>query len=175
MATPTPKDSADVGRIEHELAEVRGDLGRTLQEIGTRLTPAHIVEQAKRSLKETTIETTRAVAQTATGVAGDVASRTRNAALDARDQVQAHPYAVSAVGAGIGLGYWLVTSAMRRRRRLVPREWDEPFDRSSRRNTGSSRRAESSRPSMLGERRTSRLIPFAAAATAACLIWTNRA
>ena len=34
MATPTPKHSADVGRIEHDLAQVRGDLGRTLQEIG---------------------------------------------------------------------------------------------------------------------------------------------
>jgi ElaB/YqjD/DUF883 family membrane-anchored ribosome-binding protein len=168
MATPTPKDRADVGRIEHELAQVRGDLGRTVQEIGTRLTPAHIVEQAKRSLKESTVETTKAVAQSATEVASDVASRTRDVALDARDQVQAHPYAVSAVGAGIGLGYWLMSSAMRRRRRLVPREWDEPFDRSSRR-TPSNRRAIS------GESRTSRLIPLAAAATAAWLIWTNRA
>ena len=84
------------------------------------------MEQAKRTLRETTVETTRAVAQTATGVASDVASRTRNAALDARDQGQAHPYAVSAVGAGIGLGYWLMASALRRRRRLVPREWTSP-------------------------------------------------
>ena len=119
---------------------MRGDLGRTVQEIGTRLTPAHLLEEARRSLKQGTVETTKAVAQSATSVASDVASRTRDVALDARDHVQAHPYAAGAVGAGMGLGYWLVTSAMRRRRRLVPREWDEPFNRSSRR-AASSRRA----------------------------------
>ena len=53
MATPTPKDTADVGRLEHEIAQVRGDLGRTVHEIGTRLTPAHLMEHAKRSLRET--------------------------------------------------------------------------------------------------------------------------
>ena len=128
MATPTPKDTAEVGRLEHEIAQVRGDLGRTVQEIGTRLTPAHLMEEARRSLKQGTVETTKAVAQSATDVASDVASRTRDVALDARAHVQAHPYAAGAVGAGIGLGYWVVTSAMNRRKRLVPREWDEPFE-----------------------------------------------
>ena len=167
MATPTPKDTADVGRLEHEIAQVRGDLGRTVQEIGTRLTPAHLMEQAKRSLKESTFETTKAVAQSATDVASDVATRTRDVALDARDQVQAHPYAVSAAGAGVGLGYWLMTSAMRRRKRLVPREWDEPFDRSS-------RRAAPRRRTMWTESRASRLIPLGAAAAAAWLLWKSR-
>ena len=93
MATPTPKDTADIGRLEHEIAQVRSDLGRTVQEIGTRLTPARIMDQAKRSLRESTVEKTKAVAQSATDAAGDVASRTRDVALDARDQMQAHPYA----------------------------------------------------------------------------------
>ena len=75
MATPTPKDTADVGRLEHEIAQVRSDLGRTVQEIGTRLTPARIMDQAKRSLRESTVEKTKAVAQSATDAAGDVASR----------------------------------------------------------------------------------------------------
>ena len=167
MATPTPQDRADAGRIEHELAQVRSDLGRTVQEIGTRLTPAHIMEQARRSLRESTVETTKAVAQSATDVASDVAARTRDVALDARDRVQAHPYAVSAVGAGIAVGYWLMASSMRQRRRLVPREWDEPFDRSSRRTT--------SGRAFPGAPRALRLVPFAAAATAAWLLWTNRA
>jgi ElaB/YqjD/DUF883 family membrane-anchored ribosome-binding protein len=157
-----------VGRLEHEIAQVRGDLGRTVQEIGTRLTPAHLMEEARRSLKQGTVETTKAVAQSATDVASDVASRTRDVALDARAHVQAHPYAAGAVGAGIGLGYWVVTSAMNRRKRLVPREWDEPFDRSS-------RRAASSRTAMWSASRTSRLIPIGAVAAAAWLIWRSRA
>ena len=96
----TPKDTADVGRLEHEIAQVRGDLGRTVQEIGTRLTPASLMEQARRSLRDGTVETTKAVAQSATAVASDVASRTRDVALDARDHVQAHPYASVTDGTG---------------------------------------------------------------------------
>ena len=74
MATPTSGNSADVGRIEHEIAQVRDDVGRTVQEISSRLTPAHLLEEAKRSLKDTTMETTRAVALSASDVAGSVAT-----------------------------------------------------------------------------------------------------
>lgn len=165
MATPTTRDTADVGRIEHEIEQVRSDVGRTVQEIGSRLTPAHLMEQAKRSLRDTTVETTRAVAQSASDVASGVASRTRDAALDARDQVHAHPYAAGAVGAGIGVGYWLVSMSMRNRRRLIPRQWDEPFDRSSRRR--------GSRLTAGG--RAVRIVPIAAAAAAAFMLWRNRA
>ena len=158
MATP---DSGDMGRIEHEIARVRDDLGRTVAEIGARLTPAHLMEQAKRGLKESTMETTRAVAGSAAELAGDVASRTRNAARDVRDQAQAHPYAVAAMGIGLGLGYWLTASAKRNRRRLVPREWDQPFDRSSRRRP-------SSRPATVG------VLPIAAGLVAALVLWRTR-
>jgi ElaB/YqjD/DUF883 family membrane-anchored ribosome-binding protein len=168
MATPTPRDATDVGRIEHDIERVRDDLGRTVQEIGSRLTPAHLMEQARRSLRDTTVETTRAVAQSATEVAGEVATRTRNAALDTRDRMQAHPYTAGALGAGVGLGYWLVARSRRNPRRLVPREWDEPFDRSSRRAAAATRGASPAMP-------ISQLIPVAAAATAMWLLWRNRA
>jgi hypothetical protein len=158
MATP---DSGDMGRIEHEIARVRDDLGRTVAEIGARLTPAHLMEQARRGLKDSTMETTRAVAGSAAELAGNVASRTRDVARGARDQAQAHPYAVAAVGIGIGLGYWLTASATRNRRRLIPREWDEPFDRSSRRR-GSSRST------------TMRALPIAAGIAAALVLWRTR-
>ncbi len=160
----TPNGRADVGRIEHEIAQVRDDLGRTVAEIGARLTPAHLMAQAKRSLRDTTMDTTRAVAQSATDIAGDVASRTRDVALDARDRVQAHPYAAGAIGAGIGVGYWLAASAMRNRRRLIPREWDEPFDRSGRR-----------RNTQAAVLPMTRALPIAAALAAAFVIWRTRA
>ncbi len=159
------QDTADVGRIEHEIAQVRDDVGRTVQEISSRLTPAHLMEQAKQSLRDTTMDTTRAVAQSASDVANGVAARTRDVALDARDQVQAHPYAAAAIGAGVGLGYWLMSTSMRNKRRLIPREWDEPFDRSSRR-----RGARGS--ALLGN--SYYAAPMAAAAAAAFLFWRNR-
>lgn len=162
MATPT--GSGDVGRIEHELAQVRDDLGRTVAEIGTRLTPAHIMEQAKQSLKDATTDTTRAVAHSASTMATGIASRTRDVALDARDRVQAHPLMAGVIGAGLGAALWAVSAAMRDRKRLIPREWDEPFARSSHRVP-------------VGFRdwgRTSRLVPLAAAAAAAWLVWRSR-
>jgi len=153
--------TGDMGRIEHEIARVRDDLGRTVAEIGARLTPAHLMEQAKQGLRETTMDTTRAVAESAAGLATDVASRTRDAAVEARDQAQAHPYVTGAIGVGLGLGYWLVASSRRNRRRLVPREWDQPFDRSSRRRA-------SNRPTM------AHALPVAAAVAAAVLLWRSR-
>jgi ElaB/YqjD/DUF883 family membrane-anchored ribosome-binding protein len=162
-AMVTPNGRADVGRIEHEIAQVRDDLGRTVAAIGARLTPAHLMNRAKRSLRDTTMGTTRAVAQSATEMAGNVASRTREAALGARDQLQTHPYAASAIGAGISVGYWLATSAMRSRRRLAPRQWDEPFDRSNR------RRAKEPHASTV-----TRALPLAAAAIAAFVVWRTR-
>lgn len=164
MATPTPKD-ANLGRIESEIAVVREDVGRTVQEIGNRLTPARLMEEAKRSLKDSTRETTRAVAQSASDVAASVATHTRDAALDARDHVRAHPYATGAVAAGLGLGFVLMSMSMRKPRRLIPREWDEPFDRSSRRRTPSSRAS-------MGT--AYRAMPIAAAAAAAFLLWRSR-
>jgi hypothetical protein len=163
MATPT--GSGDVGRIEHEIAQVRDDLGRTVAEIGTRLTPSHLMEQAKQSLKDATADKTRAVAQSATTVATEIASRTRDAALDARDRVQAHPLVAGLAGAGIGAAVWAISAAMRDRKRLVPREWDEPFDRSSRRMPAG----------FAAWGRTDRLLPLVAAAAAAWVIWQSRA
>jgi hypothetical protein len=162
MATPT--GSADVGRIEHEIAQVRDDLGRTVAEIGTRLTPSHLMEQAKQSLKDATTDTTRAVAQSATTVASGIATRTRDVAMDARDHVQAHPMMAGLIGAGLGAALWAARASMRERKRLVPREWDEPFHRSS------SRVPVGFRP----QGRTSQLLPLAAAAAAAWLIWRSR-
>ena len=162
MATPT--GSPDVGRIEHEIAQVRDDLGRTVAEIGTRLTPSHLMEQAKQSLKDATTDTTRAVAQSATTMASGIAHRTRDVALDARDRVQAHPMIAGVIGAGLGAALWAGRASMRDRRRLVPREWDEPFNRSSARV-----------PVGFGQwGRTNRLVPLAAAAVAAWLIWRYR-
>lgn len=161
MATPT--GSTDVGRIEHEIAQVRDDLGRTVAEIGSRLTPAHLMEQAKQSLKDATAGTTRAVAQSATQMATGIATRTRDVALDARDHVQAHPVVAGLVGAGVGAALWAASVAMRDRKRLIPRQWDEPFDRSSRRAAGFG-----------AWERADRLLPLAAAATAAWLVWRSR-
>jgi len=162
MATAqTPQNAGQLGQ---DIAEVRNDLGRTVAEIGARLTPAHLMDQAKQGLLDSARGATQAVTQSAQTIAGDVASRTRGVALDARDQARAHPYAAGAIVAGLGVGYWLATSGLRRPKRLVPREWDEPFDRSSRRRTKGPAPSEKA-PGTL---------PLAAAVAAAVVFWRNR-
>jgi hypothetical protein len=163
MATPTSRDSADVGRIEHEIAQVRDDLGRTVHEISSRLTPAHLMQQAKQSLKDTTVDTTRAMAHSATDMASLVADRTRTAALDARDQMQAHPVIAGLIGAGIGFGIWTAFAARQNRRRLVPREWNQPAARPARRSAG-----------FAPAPRTNMTLPILAAAAATYLAWRGR-
>ena len=161
MATPT--GSSDVGRIEREIAQVRGELGRTVQEIGSRLTPAHLMAQAKQGLKDATTDTTRAVASQATDVAAAVAQGARDVAVDAKDHVQANTMLAAAISVGAGLGFWAVTASRRSRRRLVPREWDEPGRPPTRRAAGFTPTA-----------RTSPAIPLAVAASLAFFVWNAR-
>lgn len=113
MATPVSSTSthdghadADVKRIENDIASVRYDLGRTVAELGTRLTPAHLMEHAKATIKDATVERTRAVAQSAGDMASDLADKTRAVAADATDQVRANPGGAAAAGAGLVLGAW---------------------------------------------------------------------
>lgn len=97
---------ADVRRIEDEIAIVRDDLGRTVAELGTRLTPAHLMERAKATIKDATVEGTRAVAQTAGDMASDLAGKTRAVATDATEQMRANPGGAAAAGVGLALGAW---------------------------------------------------------------------
>ena len=60
----------------------------------------------------------------------------------------------SVVGIVLGLGFVLMSMSMRKPRRLIPREWDEPFDRSSRRRG----------PRLRASGRAVRIVPIAAAA-----------
>ena len=124
MATPVSATSthdehvdADVKRIEDEIAIVRDDLGRTVAELGTRLTPSHLLEHAKATIKDVTVERTRAVAQSAGDVASDIAERTRHVAADATDRVREHPGGAAAAAVGLVLGIWAARQAAWRSQR----------------------------------------------------------
>jgi len=105
---------ADVRRIEGEIAVVRDDLGRTVAELGTRLSPAHLIEHAKATITNATVGRTRAVAQSAGEIATDLAERTRDVAVDATYRVRAHPAGAAAVGMGVAVGMWTARQAARR-------------------------------------------------------------
>jgi hypothetical protein len=95
--------------------------------------------------------------------------------MDTRDRVQAHPYAAGAVGVGVGLGFWLVSMSRRNRKRLIPREWDEPFDRSGRLSSARTGYGMGGRTGFQPSGRTGyQMVPVAAAAIAAFMIWRTR-
>jgi hypothetical protein len=100
-----------VRRIEGEIALVRDDLGRTVTELGTRLTPAHLLAHARETIKDATVEKTRAVAQSAGDIASDLADKTRSVAADATGQVRANPIGAAAAGIGLVLGIWAARRA----------------------------------------------------------------
>jgi len=128
MSSPPTHDGhadADVRRIEGEIAVVRDDLGRTVAELGARLTPSHLIEHAKATIRDATVEGTRAVAQSAGEMATDfaeragematdIAARTRDVAADATDRVRANPTGAAAAGVGLVFGVWAARRATRR-------------------------------------------------------------
>ena len=138
---------------------MRDDLGRTVAEIGARLTPAHLMEQAKRSLQRHD-----AGHHPRGGAVGDRHRRRRRVPRHATwrstrgtrcRRIRTRP--APSAPASARLLRWR-RRRMRNRRRLIPREWDEPFDRSSRRRR--------STPGG-GTGRSTRSLPLAAALAAA--------
>jgi len=64
MTTETTRDETEA-EILGEIDETRREMGSTLNELGDRLTPAHLVDQAKENVREATIgrleDTTRGI------------------------------------------------------------------------------------------------------------------
>ena len=81
-----------VGEGDRDVDTDRGsDPGRTVAELGTRLTPVQLMERAKETIRKATAERAREVAQSAGEMASEFAQGTRDVAADATDRVRAHP------------------------------------------------------------------------------------
>jgi ElaB/YqjD/DUF883 family membrane-anchored ribosome-binding protein len=82
-------ETVEVAEIRAEIEETRLEMGGTLNELGDRLEPSHLVEQAKENVREATIGR---VEETAKGVSDMV-----------MDTIRRNPIPAALAGAGLAL------------------------------------------------------------------------
>ncbi len=104
-ASPT---SDDPEVIKQQIERTREDMSDTLNELQQRLSPQHLAEQAKASVREATVGRVQHFMGSAGDTATEVAGRAQVAAGTAVEQVREHPLPVALAGAGAGLVWWLM-------------------------------------------------------------------
>jgi Protein of unknown function (DUF3618) len=85
----TDDEQVEVAEIRAEIEETRLEMGGTLNELGDRLEPAHLVEQAKENVREATIGR---VEETAKGISDMV-----------METIKRNPIPAAMAGAGLAL------------------------------------------------------------------------
>jgi len=87
--TMSDEEQAEVAEIRADIEETRREMGGTLNQLGERLEPGHLVDQAKENVREATIGR---VEQTAKGVSDMVL-----------DTIKRNPIPAALAGAGLAL------------------------------------------------------------------------
>jgi ElaB/YqjD/DUF883 family membrane-anchored ribosome-binding protein len=87
--TMSEEEQEEVAEIRADIEETRREMGGTLNELGDRLEPGHLVEQAKENVREATIGR---VEETAKGVSDMV-----------MDTIKRNPIPAALAGAGLAL------------------------------------------------------------------------
>ncbi len=102
-------DDADVGELSGSIAETRGHLSATLDEIEDRLTPERIKAQAKEMVSEATEQAKDAVRDATIGRAetaiDEVGRTTRGVGRTMLDTIKQNPIPAALIGIGVG---WLL-------------------------------------------------------------------
>ena len=93
----TDSEQADAGEIRSEIDETREEMGGTLNELGDRLAPAHLVNQAKENVRDATIGR---VEETAKGISDMV-----------METIRKNPIPAAIAGTGLALLWANRTSA----------------------------------------------------------------
>jgi ElaB/YqjD/DUF883 family membrane-anchored ribosome-binding protein len=96
---PGTRGEQSPGEIEREIEQTRGRLSRDIDELGNRLTPHNLKEEAKTAIKD--------AAQGAVSNVGEQARRTGSRLVEV---IRENPLPVIAVGAGVT---WLLTQRSR--------------------------------------------------------------
>jgi ElaB/YqjD/DUF883 family membrane-anchored ribosome-binding protein len=92
----------DAQEIKAEIAETRAELSETLEAIQERLTPRHLIDQAKSTVKDATVGRVQQIMNTAGDTASDLAARGRAAADSVAYGVRENPAPAALIGLGLG-------------------------------------------------------------------------
>ena len=101
----------EVERLVEDIDETRNEMTGTVEEIGDRLDPRNIVEDAKQTVKAATVGKVESMATTAEELAGEATETVRDVGGSMIDTITRNPVPAAMVGLGIG---WLVMSGRSR-------------------------------------------------------------
>lgn len=95
----------EVERLVEDIEETRNDMTGTVEEIGDRLDPKHIVADARETVRNATIGKVEDMANTAGEIASEAGDTVREAGTGVIDMVTRNPIPAAMIGIGVG---WLV-------------------------------------------------------------------
>lgn len=124
--------SDETGRIRADIEDTRAELGQTINEIQERLSPQHIIEEVKESVRDATIgkveramdrvgETISNVTEPAVDAMGRAGTVIKETGSSVADTVRQNPIPAALIGLGVGM--------------LLVNRWRGSADRPSRSRT----------------------------------------
>jgi ElaB/YqjD/DUF883 family membrane-anchored ribosome-binding protein len=102
-AEPSPAD--DPQQIRADMAQTRAEMAETIDAIQERLSPQHLMQEAKDTVRDATVGKVKDMMTSATDRAADLAEDVQDGALEAVDYVRQNPLPAALIGAGIA---WLL-------------------------------------------------------------------
>ncbi|HTV02659.1 MAG TPA: DUF3618 domain-containing protein [Luteitalea sp.] len=122
-------DADDPDQIREQIERTREDMSQTLNELQQRLSPQHLADQAKASVREATVGRMHDLVGSAGDTASQVAVRAQDAAETVVEQVREHPVPVALAGVGAGLVWWMMRRSSSRSTWSSEDmyDWDDPL------------------------------------------------
>ena len=100
---PSPAD--DPQQIRADMAQTRAEMSETIDAIQAKLSPQHLMQEAKDTVRDATVGKVKDMMTSATDKAADLAEDVQDGALEAVDYVKQNPIPAALIGAGIA---WLL-------------------------------------------------------------------
>jgi ElaB/YqjD/DUF883 family membrane-anchored ribosome-binding protein len=100
---PSPTD--DPQQIRADMAQTRAEMSETIDAIQGKLSPHHLMQEAKDTVRDATVGKVKDMMTSATDKAADLAEDVQDGALEAVDYVKQNPLPAALIGAGVA---WLL-------------------------------------------------------------------
>jgi hypothetical protein len=96
-----PSPAEDPQQIRADMAQTRAEMSETIEAIQERLSPQHLIQEAKDTVRDATVGKVKDMMTSATDKAADLAEDVQDGALEAVDYVKQNPIPAALIGAGI--------------------------------------------------------------------------
>jgi ElaB/YqjD/DUF883 family membrane-anchored ribosome-binding protein len=97
-------------QIRQDIQQTRAEMAATIDAIQDRLSPQHVMEQAKDTVREATVGKVKDMVNSATDTASDVAGHVQDTAQQAFEYVRENPLPAVLIGVGVA---WMLMRTQR--------------------------------------------------------------